>query len=340
MNNVKNILRFIITLAILVIGIFYLYHNRAQLMVLQNISIKSVGILFFLLGLFFYSTGFTFKIALEIFGIKISHFETLGLSILTSFTNYLAPGSLGSVVKAVYLKSTKQLDYTRYAALFALVTFIGFFVTGLMGGIVFLGMKRYITSPSIFLGISVGLILVGSVPFFYPLGNYKNFLKDGKSSQVITGNRFSRKIPKIIPWARMQEILFLAAEGFRQMRSRQVYLWMIAGTYFLQFFLSTLIFKLAFESINIYLSFSAALFLAVFTTAVNFVVITPNNIGIQETASGMLFKLLGFSFAQGVIGMGVIRVIHILITFTLIPLFIHVLFKNKELTFGKKINNE
>ena len=238
-------------------------------------------------------------------------------------TNYLGPGSLGVIVKAVYLKSVKQLQYARYTALIVLVTFIGLFVTGLMGGILFFWMRKYMSLPFVFLGISLGLTCLGILPFFYHRGGVG-----------ISETKFRcHKIPEIAPQGRIQEILSLAVEGFKQMRSHWSYLFIIAGIYILQFLLSMLIFKLTFGAIYVPLSFLDALFLAVFTTAVNFLVITPNNLGIQELATGFFLKLLGLDFTQGVIGMGVIRAVHLIVAFVLTPLFIQIVFKNQGLTW-------
>ena len=92
-----------------------------------------------------------------------------------------------------------------------------------------------------------------------------------------------------------------------------------------------LINEAVFRSLGVPIGFLSALVIGVFTAIANFFTITPNNLGIQEAVIAYLLSVTGFDFATGVIGAGLSRVIHMIITFSLAPLFMHTLFKSENL---------
>ena len=105
----KKSIQIIFTVTILTISIIYLYNNRSQIKLLENIDTADVIILFALIFLYQWVNGYIFKALLTLIEVELSASETIGLSILTSFGNYLGPTRPGAVIKAVYLKSCKKL---------------------------------------------------------------------------------------------------------------------------------------------------------------------------------------------------------------------------------------
>ena len=84
----------------------------------------------------------------------------------------------------------------------------------------------------------------------------------------------------------------------------------------------------------------SALVIGVFASMANLFTITPNNLGVQEAVIAYLLAVTGFDFTTGVIGAGLIRVIHMIITFVFTPVFTHYLLKSANLSLGKILTKD
>ncbi len=306
-ENVKNYLQMLITLLVLISCGVYLYANRSQLLILKDIQLFEIVLISSMMLAFFGISGYTFKLLVNLMNVQLSIIEMIGLTILTNFGNYLGPTRPGAALKAIYLKSTKGLAYTGFASVVAANIFLGLFMMGIVGTALLLGMRMNTVSvPPSLVFVCVGLILGSLAPFFF-------------------------NIPRIKIQGRIAHLLQLALEGFIIIRSQKRKLVFICLTFLLQFGFSALQYQVIFSVLGKPISFLSALAIGVFTSVANLITITPNNIGIQEAVSAYLFTLTGFDFSTGVIGAGLIRVTHMLITFTLTPIFVHILFCKKHL---------
>jgi len=256
---------------------------------------------------FFNVTGYTFKLLVGLMGVSLSFVETLGLSILTNFGNYLAPTRPGAAIKAVYLKSSAGLAYSHFGAVLAANLFIGFFMTGLSGlGVLLFFRDEKTQLVHLLFIICAGLTLVSIIPFFTWL-------------------------PKFEPVGRLPKILHSALTGFKIIRAQKFKLFLICFSYLAQFLISGICFKLIFYALGIPVDFVQALVVGIFGSIANLFTITPNNLGVQEAVSGYLFTLSGLDFTSGVLGAGILRVIHIFIVFILAPLFFYLLVKKTKI---------
>jgi len=312
----KKIIQIIFTIVIMMVGIIYLYLNRTQLAVLKEVHSEDIIILSVLTLLFFYITGYTFKLLVSLMNVNLSIIETLGLSILTNFGNYLGPIRPGAALKAMYLKSSRGLTYTKFTSVLAANTFLALLMTGSTGIILlFLLIKEKVQIPTLLFFICAGLIFVSALPFIY-------------------------KTPNIKTKGRITELLQSTLEGFAVIRTQQGKLILIGLNFIAQFFVAALINKVAFNSIGISITFLSALTIGVFTSIANLITITPNNLGVQEAVIAYLFTITGFDFSTGIIGAGLARVIHMIITFALTPVFAHYLLKSTNLSLGKLLNKK
>lgn len=312
----KRIAQIILVIVIMIIGITYLYVNRSQLAVLNKINPADIIILFLLIFLFFYITGYTFNLLVSLLGVKLSITEIMGLSILTNFVNYLGPIRPGAVFKAIYLKASRGFLYTRFASVLAANMFLSFIMTGGIGIILLLLMKKEnIQTPLILFLACIGLVFGAVLPF-------------------------THKIPKLKKKNRISELLQSSLEGFEIIRSQKTKLFFICLTFIVQFLVAALVNIVVFHSVGVSITVLSALVIGVFASMANFFTITPNNLGVQEAVIAYLFAVTGFDFTIGVIGAGLIRVIHMIITFVFTPVFTHYLLKSANLSLGKILTKD
>ncbi|MBA7584862.1 hypothetical protein ES708_26828 [subsurface metagenome] len=301
----KKIVQAALTIIILAIGIYYLYLNRAQFQVIKNVEARTVSLIFFFYLLHFYASGYTFKLLLGLIDVKLTIFETFGLSILTSFGNYFGPFRSGAMLKAIYLKTSKGLEFGKFTSVFTANIFIAFFVFGSTGLSLLLLLKSESAHiPMVLYIVSAGLISVSFLPFVFKISGMK------------PGNKVTRFFLSVI-------------EGMTKIKSQSAQLIFVCITFFVQFVIISLILALTYKAIGFPISFLNALTVSVFLSISNIFSITPNNIGIQEAVIGYLFTLTGHDFQTGVIGASLIRVVHMIITFTCAPVFSHFLMKTK-----------
>ncbi len=292
----------------MIVGITYLYVNRTQIAILKQVYYVDIIILFVITLLFFYITGYTFKLLVSLMNVNLSIIETLGLSILTNFGNYLGPIRPGAALKAMYLKSSRGLTYTKFTSVLAANIFLALLMTGSTGIILlFLLIKENVQIPTLLFFICAGLIIISMLPLIY-------------------------KTPNIKTKGRITELLQSTLEGFAVIRTQQGKLILICLNFIAQFFVAALINKVTFNSLGISITFLSALTIGVFTSIANLITITPNNLGVQEAVIAYLFTITGFDFSTGIIGAGLARVIHMIITFALTPVFTHYLLKSTNLS--------
>jgi len=310
----KKSIQIISTVIILTISIVYLYHNRSQIKLLENINTADVIILFVLSFLYLWVNGYIFKALLSLIDVNLTASETIGLSILTSFGNYLGPTRPGAVIKAVYLKSCKKLPYAKFVSVMSASGFLLLFMTGIIGNLLLylLQGKNEQFRIGMFI-ICGGLLIVSSLPFVF-------------------------RLPKLKGTSKIVQILESSFEGFNIIFRQKLKLMMICISIFVQFLIAAYIFFFTFSSIGISLTFFDALVIGVFTSISSFFTITPNNIGIQETVVAYLITVTGFDFATGAIGAGLLRAIHIILTFVLGPVFFHHLLKAQNLSLKRIFN--
>jgi uncharacterized membrane protein YbhN (UPF0104 family) len=302
-----------ITLGLLTFAVVYLSTHKEQLSILEQLQWIDILSIFLLMFGFFFITGYTFQLLVSLMTVRLSLIEMLGLSFMTTLGNYLGPVRPGTVIKAIYLNSIKELSYTHYTAIFAANAFIVSFMIGLTG-ILLLLLKSGDTTPLILWFLCLGLIGGSLLPF------------------VVT-------IPVISMKGKIVDLLKSTIEGFSIIRARKIKLVMICLTIVGQFILVGITTQVLYHALHVPLSLLDAMILAVFTSMSNLFTITPNNIGIQEAVVGYLFLVIGLDFTTGVIGAGVARVIHMAITFLITPLFMYFLLRNSGATFSNLSNS-
>ena len=300
----RRIVQISVSILLLIIGSIYIYYHRDNLQALKGVSTDNLVFLTLVTFSFFCATGLTFKLLVNVLNIKLNWTETVGLSILSNFTNYMIPGRPGAALKAVYLKSTKKLEFSKFTAILAANMFIALFMMGISGMLI-IPLTTEIKSNA---GLELLLVCMALV--------------------VVSVLPFVTKLPQIKLTNRKGKILRSALEGFQLIRSSKKELFLVCFSFILQFILAAVTIKIAYTSLGFPITLTSALIVGVFTAIANLFTITPNNIGIQEIVIGYLVSIVGLDFASGIIGAVLMRVIHIIITFGLTPLFVYLLLKD------------
>lgn len=308
--NLKKLARYIPLVVVLALGSVFIYLNRGQLTALSSLRLVDVlgvaGVLF----VFFVATGFTFYLLVGLVSVRLSLIEWLGLTFLTNFGNYLGPARPGAAIKAVYLKGQKRLPYARFSAVLAANGFLIFLVSGVVGLILLglLWLQTGLLPPELML-VCIGLIVASTLPFVL-------------------------RLPSIQRQGRVWQILNSAVVGFGVIKSKRRELLAVCGSVLLQYLLSACLMVVAYRALGQNISLTAALIIGVFTSISNFFTITPNNLGIQEIVMAYLYSVTGMDFASGLIGAGLIRAVHIAMTFGLTPVFTHLMLRSSNLSLS------
>jgi uncharacterized membrane protein YbhN (UPF0104 family) len=301
----QSLIGYGLSLILVAVGVAYVYLHRHDLDALGRVRISDVVSLSLVVLGFFLATGATFYLFLSTASLRLAPMEWITLTFLTNFVNYLLPTRPGAVVKALYLKKAKGFPLARFSAVAAAQGLVSLFTAGL-GGLLLLGFfsSRPGGAPLPLVGICVLTVAASGLPFMLRW-------------------RPSR------PGGRLARFLEEALAGFQLIKDRKGGLLAAGLSVFAQYLLSALMFVLAYRALGSPISFSVALLVGIFLSLSNFFTITPNNLGIQELVIAYLYSLTGMDFAGGLLGAGLIRVVHVALTFTVTPV-LTVLFLRRQ----------
>jgi len=303
-------LKYIILTIFTLIGIAYIWSHLDVLEKLQAISISDVLMLFCVCFAFFLATGFTFYLLVSFLSIKLSVLETIGLTFLTSFGNYLGPARPGAVLKAIYLKGEKGLSYTRFTLVLAANSFLLLFVSGTTGVVLFFVMWADLTPmPIIVLAICLAMVGISLIPLFF------------LSSRVQRNGKVWDFLNKVI-------------EGVEIIKGQRQRIFFVVFSIIIQYIIGAVLMVIAYGALGQNISILTALIIGVFTSILNLITITPNNLGIQEILTAYLFTISGMDFTLGLLGISLIRAAHIVLTFTFTPVVSYFMLKSADMPFS------
>ncbi len=233
--------------------------------------------------------------------------ETLGLTFLGTLVNYFAPFRAGVGAKAVYLKRRKNLSFARFAALRAAYSFLFLLMCGATG-LVLLAVFWQETgtqSPGL-AAICLVVMGVSAAPFVF---RRRSVERQG----------------------RIWEALRRAVDGFETIKAHRRKLLLVCGSLLLQYVVSALVTVVVYEALGYRITLTVAMIIGVFTALSNFFTITPSNLGVQEVITAQLFTITGMDFTSGLLGAGLMRALHALLTFSVGPILVYPVFKSGDL---------
>lgn len=135
---IQRAISFTLLLSILGVAGVYLVNHADDIGSILNVSPVNLVLLLLLDLLFIGLNGVRIKVLTGIFRVRLLPLEWFGLSVATSFLNYL-PAQGGTITRAAYLRQVHNLPLTSFAASVAASYILTFMSMGISGLLAMLG---------------------------------------------------------------------------------------------------------------------------------------------------------------------------------------------------------
>ncbi|MBI4982302.1 MAG: flippase-like domain-containing protein [Candidatus Omnitrophica bacterium] len=296
------------------IFVFYLKNNYHQIKSIFNIK---PWYLFLIVALNFLNklmVGYKTKRIMESFKIKLSFIEWLGSSIIVNFYNYLAPKS-GTAVIGVYFKNKHSLNYSKYMGIVLTSSLVTVFTLGLFGFAA--GIYLFLSSFQNLVFVILFFILLMLTPlilFFFPRIYFARKHVFKIINKVLRGWHILRKDKKML------FLLFVLDLGV---------LFTLAFRYYILF-----------KIFSINATMVKCILIAPLNMLMHFATFVPGGYGVKEAAVGIVSRLVGLGFDRGVLTTLGDRVVNMVISFILGPIFSLLLFKHIFVSKKEVTENE
>lgn len=296
---IKNrALRFFVPLAVWgILG--YLILNFTDILgvlgagVVRHIGFNSIFLLIFLNLLFFLSLGLILRNLLQIFDIRLSLIEGMGIVLLTSMGNYLAIPGGGALGKAVYLKKKYDFSYHKFFASMSAIHILDLSYISILGiimAIIYGGLSQAWELTVIAAFVVAGIISGGLMVFPFNFQNY-----EGKFFNAL------------------QDVV----EGWKVIRRDRLLLARISLLLLMNHLLAVFELVVGYDAFSVEIGIVEAALLALISTLSTIVKITPANLGIQEAVIAASSHFFGIGFEEGLMVAGLMRVVSFAVTLIL-----------------------
>ena len=290
--------------AILAALVYFIRYNAETI---KKILIIKPSYLALLIGLLLAGrvlAGLRIKIIVGISGVRLSFMEWFGTAVITNFYNcFMFKG--GVALTAVYLKQNHRLNYSKYVSLTIGAMSLVALSSALVGlACSFYGYNKGAFSPvlmAIFGAMLLGVVLVMMMPV----------------------GRFPQK-----PVFKYPNTLLQSWDALRGDKSAVLRLFVLELCVLALFAVRYYITFRMFETpVPLYICF----ILSPFNIISNVLSIVPNGYGVREAMVGLAAKLARVGFTEGVMATVVNRVLMMLTSFVLAPVFSYFLVGNFKL---------
>ncbi|MBT73922.1 MAG: hypothetical protein CMQ15_18125 [Gammaproteobacteria bacterium] len=297
-----NKYRYIGLLIVCVVGGYFVRNNLHEFNRFKNVTLSIILFLSIMNVLGRLIIGFRIKIVANIFNVNLHIMEWFGISAINSFYNYLITKS-GTFANALYLKKKYSISFQDYLATFLSIHVLTMLAAGLTGisAILFAKVNGYnfdLTIALFFIALIIfSLILIFMRRLTFSIGRL--FRKLHQLTKGWSTIRRSKKLLTILLGCELLILFFLAVRYFVVAKAfgYAIPLWVC-------FLMSPL------------------------TVLSQLIGITPAALGIREAVVGTLTHILGFGLQAGVMVTALDRVVAMVVTFILGPLFSYFLLKN------------
>ncbi len=291
-------IKYLITLTLLGVFIFFLGRYKDQLVIVREISIAQFGVIFFLVVLSVTLNGSKLNQLTRFFSLKLSAREWFGLSSITTTLNNIF-FKAGSLAASNYLKRKHDFSYMSFLGSLGADQLILFFMSGGLGCVI----SFYLMTVTVndFHWVALAYLFLVLVLFL----------------AIQFAPRFKRQNHKAL------DALIRAVDALsRILKDRRLFLTLCAHNIALivltslRFFVACKVLHLEVPLVHCFL----------FTTVMIFVSALPlfqSDIGTREIAVGLLSELAGTGFNEGLLATTLDRVFVFFLT-----LFFTLYFKN------------
>ena len=281
MKNIWKYLKIVITVGIIGYFIYYFYNNRADLLVVLQISPKYLLVIFLLYTLAFFINGIFIKIILKSFKKTLPIFESFYISIISSLGNYFLPMRGGAAIRSVYLKKKFDFPYSHFVSTLYGNYIIVFLVSSFIGllSLILIDIKYSVSSIPLYLffgGLFVVMLVLSLVKF--PLEK----IKEPK-------RKFFGKVVGIV-----KNIL----KGWNIIVDDKELLFSLIGLTVVNIFVTNVLFYVQFRALNIDVNLLNTVLYNALSSVSLLVSITPGSLGIREGIFSITSDILGIANEQ------------------------------------------
>lgn len=300
----KEFISHALLLVFIILGFIFLRKHVHELKNILQVNLWYVVIIFLLKILATLIRGLRLKTLTKVYGLNLRFKEWFGLTIMTTFGNYLSPFRAGGTAMAVYLKKKYNFPYTYSVSLTGVLYLVQFFLLGLLG----LFLIFFTSFPEKF--------KYGAILFFAIIFSISIFLL------------FIIPLPITIN----VKILKHLANGFSEFRRVRNFPFMIRMIFLdaSRITVVALSIYFAFKAYNFNASFYNCVILTIFEALSLIISLTPMGLGVYESIVIITSKLMGANILTGTFVAALDRAISILAIFVLVPIFSYLLFKKRK----------
>lgn len=304
---IKTFLTILSILIIIALLFYLLKNNQEDIERIKNIQPYFIVLIIILTLAEFYINGLILKVLLEPFNIKIKIKEWLGLSLITTFGNYLTFLRGGTTTKAIYLKKYYNLSFPHFISSAGASYIITILLYGIIGIIFSLSMIFYreLFNPILFL-IFLAVFIASLIAIFIPLKFFP-----------LSENKIIKSIHNIL-------------DGWHKLRKNTHFILHFSFLSLILFFVSVSKLYLIYKSLSYPITFINAAFIALISNLSILISITPAGLGVREAFIAATSSLLNLGLSSGLYVSALERAITIILISILGPISIYLLIKKPK----------
>ncbi|MBW2339813.1 MAG: flippase-like domain-containing protein [Deltaproteobacteria bacterium] len=288
--------------------IFYIKGHISEFSGILCLSLRLVATLAVVLLVDSIALGLFTKVLMDYLNIHLKFKEWYGLSIVSNLWNYIIPFQGGAGARALYLKKVHNFAVPQFLATMLALYFISFFVNAVIGlfCILYIYFNYHYTNIIVFFFFAVVFMTTSVLMLFSPkVPEFKNWVLR-KISEVI--NAWYAICGQSVLVIKLILIILLHA------------VFELLTVYF------------AFQAYGVSLSFVKCLLLSTLLAFSVLIKITPGSLGVTEGIIVFGAQIFGIPPAQSLLAAGLIRVVNLVLIFTLGPVYNYVLSLNLKMT--------
>lgn len=305
-------LRLIVTIGILIYGVYYVRTHLDAFSVLLKVDWASIAMMLIFLLLTNFANAAENAILYQTLGAPVGDIESFLLTNVSGFFNLIMPQG-GSLTKLIYLKQKHGVSYAKTS-----VSFLGLLVIYLLIGAFVILLTNLII-----------LFLGGGVPWVLWVGA----LIAAASSLLFILDFPQVSLSRL---GRIGALINSFSDGWKILRTSRSTLTKACVWQFISFVTSGLWLSTAFHGLGIAMSPLLAISLSVLISFTNILVLIPGNLGIQEAAYGYFTYLSGMTFAEGIVVSTLVRVVVLAMTLLLTPVSWYFLLYKQHINLSRK----
>jgi uncharacterized membrane protein YbhN (UPF0104 family) len=300
-------------------GFISLFLNESYILNVINTLTISVFIEQIILAILFAFVSYNLQNQiLRSFKVKLKPSHWIGIGYINTMFNYILPFKSGVAIKSLFLKNKYNFKISHCLSIMIYIHFSLLKILLFLSTITFLTLKlqnnTIIPNLNVFLLISITSYIFA---LFIP-----KILKNIYFSINTTHNDILN---------RLKNISNLLVEGILKISKKKKLALIVTFSNILIIFIQFLRLFSAYKAVSDNTSIFHTMFINILYCLSSFIHLTPGNLGLQEIIISLSSTLINVSKEEGLIASGIIRIVALVIVFTVGPMFYFLLKVNKTI---------